>query len=192
MKLNVILPEGINGEVSQHEAIIIAKLAAMQRLSNGKYGGYALEIGTFRGSTTNNIAANFEGKVVTVDLPKHTKSKLDAGPCDIQYYGAEKVFLPDYVGQIQQIWMDSADIELKPGISFAFIDGCHTGQYVVNDFKKVEPNMIDGGYVLFHDYGGVWTEVANAINGTLVLEYPRHILTHVLGTTLLWCTICRL
>ena len=186
MNVNVIYPQGVNGEVGSHESRIIAILAALQR---GR-GGYALEIGTFKGSTTSNIAANYGGKVVTVDLPPGDTAELAADKVDIQYYGAEKHFLPPYDQQIQQVLMDSAKLNLSPGIAFAFIDGCHTEEYVYNDFSKIEPCMIDGGTVLFHDYGS-WAGVTNCINNQLTKRWDKHIWVHHFGTALVQCTICR-
>jgi predicted O-methyltransferase YrrM len=187
MQVHVINPNGVNGEVSCKEARIIAITAARQ---SGK-AGYALEIGTFRGSTTNNIAANFAGKVITVDLPKDEKAQLSADKCDIQYYGAEKFFMPEYEARIKQVFQDSATLNLQPGIDFAFIDGCHSEDYVYNDFTKIEPCMNNGGVVLFHDYG-FWTGVTNCINQRLVPQFEKHLWMHHVGTALMQCIICRI
>jgi predicted O-methyltransferase YrrM len=180
--MNVIYPSGLDGEVTRREAEIIAHFAWQQR---GKYG-IALEIGTFQGSTTENIAANFDGMVLTVDLPLNTVSKLESSPDNDKYHNAPKKFSNP---RIEQILCDSADLKIVDPIAFAFIDGCHTEAYCINDFEKIEPHMIDGGIVLFHDYGkDCWPGVTAGI-AKLMQKYAQHFWSHLTGTSIVCCTV---
>lgn len=46
------------------------------------------------------------------------------------------------------------DMELiGPRLDFVFIDGCHAKPCVMGDFLAVEPLVVPGGLVVFHDFG---------------------------------------
>ncbi len=47
---------------------------------------------------------------------------------------------------------------------FCFIDGSHTPKYVINDFYTVGYNVVPGGAVGFHDYGGDIPHVTETID----------------------------
>lgn len=123
-----------------------------------------IEIGTFNGNTTLNIATNLpaDGEVVTIDLPVEgdTSYALDID-------GADKRNVTDRnrVGiqfqehtskdKIRQVFGDSArlDFESLGGpFDFAFIDGCHDYNYVKSDTDNILKVMRKGGLVMWHDY----------------------------------------
>jgi hypothetical protein len=106
----------------------------------------ALEIGTFDGNTTLNLAANLPegGEVVTIDLPGD-------GP---HLVGAQFKERPE-AARIRQIRCDSAALDvhrLGGPFDLAFIDGCHSYEYVHGDTRRVLEVMRPGGLVLWHDY----------------------------------------
>ena len=183
--MKVIAPHGIDGEVSEKEAEIIARLAWQSR---GKMG-IAVEIGTFQGATTENIAENFDGRVLTVDMPPDDKPKLEFPIDNAKYFNAPKRFAKN--PRIEQIFCDSLDLKIDDRVAFAFIDGCHSEEYVISDFGKIEPHAVHGGLVLFHDYRTeYWAGVVAAIN-KLAAKYPQHLWTYFIGTSLVCCTINR-
>lgn len=123
-----------------------------------------LEIGTFDGNTTLNMAANLpeDGQVVTIDLPvegdtDYALELKDSGlrnVTDRQRVGEQ--FLEDPLkARIQQVYGDSAKVDfdaLGGPFDFAFIDGCHDYEYVKSDTENVLGVMRKGGIVMWHDY----------------------------------------
>ena len=179
--MKVVYPTFTDGEVSRREAEIIAFHA--HRLRNAP--GIALEIGTFKGATTENIAANFLGRVVTVDLPPGATPKLQSDADNAKYFYAPKVHI--HSGRVQQIWCDSAELRVTEPVAFAFIDGCHTYEYCRNDFAKIIPHLIPGGVILFHDYrSGYFPGVDQAIDELTRTRFDL-IWAHFCGTSLVLC-----
>lgn len=124
----------------------------------------ALEIGTFDGNTTLNIAANLEpgGEVVTMDLPveeaapdlamavaEEHRNVTDRGIVGEQFKGT-----PEET-RIRQVFGDSALVDfatLGGPFDFSFIDGCHAYDYVKKDTENVLGVMRPGGLIMWHDY----------------------------------------
>ena len=122
-----------------------------------------IEIGTFNGNTTLNLAANVpeDGRVVTIDLPVDEHVEYDLEVSD----GMRNVTDRRIVGEqfkghplesrIQQVFGDSAKLDfstLGGPFDFAFIDGCHDYNYVVKDTENITKVMRPGGCVMWHDY----------------------------------------
>ena len=122
---------------------------------------HILEIGTFNGNTTLNIAANIpeDGKIITVDLPP-----------DINTNGLPSTYIniPSHqdIGiqfranklnsKIQQVFEDSLNMDWKKlGGPFdcIIIDGCHYYKYVKKDTKNALENLTPEGILIWHDYG---------------------------------------
>lgn len=124
----------------------------------------AIEIGTFNGNTTLNIAHNLPagGKVVTLDLPiegdqsyalkidgEELRNMTDRRIVGEQFKGHEEE------KKIVQVFGDSAKIDfstLGGPFDFAFIDGCHDYAYVKSDTDNVLKVMRSGGIIMWHDY----------------------------------------
>ena len=122
-----------------------------------------LEIGTWDGNTSLNLAANVDATVVTVDLPP------DFVPSSLAYPDV-KVNLTDRgqlgrqlrehpAGQrVRRILGDSAQLDwnqLGPPFDLVFIDGCHDYAYVNSDTKHALTHLQTGGAIVWHDYGMV-------------------------------------
>ncbi len=122
-----------------------------------------LEIGTFDGNTTLNIAANLpdDGQVVTMDLPESDqvdyglaveegmRNVTDRSVLGAQFKGHE------LQPKIRQVFGDTAkaDFDALGGpFDLAFIDGCHDYAYVKSDTDNILRVMRPGGCVLWHDY----------------------------------------
>ena len=125
-----------------------------------------LEIGTYDGNTTLNLAANLsgEGRVTTVDLPQNWDRKFiydvpnnhwnvtDRNRIGIQFQGTT------YQSRIRQVLGDSAGIDwnqLQPPFDLIFIDGCHFRDYVKADTQNALRNIRPGGVIAWHDYGDI-------------------------------------
>jgi predicted O-methyltransferase YrrM len=118
-----------------------------------------LEIGSFRGLTTLNMAMNApQAEIHTLDLPPeadgcatrfktndvniinsrgsyHYENRTEAARV-LQHYGDTALF--DYN-------------EIGPAVDFCLIDAAHSYEYVRNDTAKVLPLMADGSFLLWHD-----------------------------------------
>jgi hypothetical protein len=120
-----------------------------------------LEIGSFKGLTTLNIAMNVpDAEIHTLDLPPNadsTATKFDTNDRTIissrggYYYEGR----PEGA-RIQQHYGDTATFnfaEIGTGVDFCLIDAAHSYQYVRNDTLKVLPLLTDNSLILWHDYG---------------------------------------
>lgn len=133
-----------------------------------------LEIGTFDGGTTLNLAANLPegGEVVTVDLPEEAgKMSLDASGfrdnrSKKETVGRQFRGRPE-AASIRQVFGDSARVQpedLGEPFDLVFIDGCHDRVYVESDSVLAEKVVRPGGTIVWHDYGMIRdvTEVLDA------------------------------
>ena len=123
-----------------------------------------LEIGTFNGNTTLNLANNLadQGQVVTIDLPVEgdTSYALKIDGADLRNMTDRRVVGEQFKGHplernIQQVFGDSAKIDFRKlggPFDFAFIDGCHDYAYVKSDTDNVLQVMRSGGVIMWHDY----------------------------------------
>ncbi len=65
-------------------------------------------------------------------------------------------------------------------VSFAFIDGNHSAEYVSNDFYVVWPKLVAGGVIGFDDYGYDLPPVTDTLNQLMAAEMKaiQRIWTH--------------
>ena len=132
-----------------------------------------LEIGTYKGRTTYNMAKNTPDttKIITID------------PClDVNYFsGSDARYLQkkseigtSFIGtevenKIIQIYEDSTSMECQrqldkvlngEKIDFAFIDGGHTYENIKHDFEElILPRLNKRGVALFDDYNRLYTVI---------------------------------
>lgn len=104
-----------------------------------------LEIGTYDGNTTLNLAVNspFDTLITTVDI-------TDKAQIGSQYRDT------DYSKKIIQIFGDSAKIDwsrMSIPFDIVFIDGCHYCEYVNKDTQNAMRYLKSGGIIVWHDYG---------------------------------------
>lgn len=145
-----------NGEVSLPE---LALLAALARHLEPKR---ILEIGTFWGLTTSNLAAQFGGdvEIVTIDLPKGQRPLLQSDGWNARYYPMATGHLSalERPGgpRIRQVLGDTATLssaDVGAGYDFVFIDGSHALPYVANDTRLALAVASPQAVLLWHDYG---------------------------------------
>jgi len=125
-----------------------------------------LEVGTYRGRTTYNMAKNSpKSKIITVDIA-NIGTKTFSGT-DVDYYQSKQKVGALYKktpvkSRIHQVYADSlsldcqekVDKELKgEKVDFAFIDAGHDYDSVRHNFEElVLPRLKVGGVVVFDDY----------------------------------------
>ncbi len=131
-----------------------------------------LEIGTFDGNTTLQLAANApqNATIFTLDLPDGAnKAEKEIEEADYRYVLSEEKRVRRYIGttyekQIRQLFGDSATFDFgcvtKAGQpDLIFIDGSHSYEYIKNDTERMLKFLAPNGVILWHDYHPYWTGV---------------------------------
>ncbi|PWJ58688.1 methyltransferase family protein [Dyadobacter jejuensis] len=152
------------------------------------------ELGTFLGRTTLNMALNssHDTQIITLDLPANqvdsTEMEIELG--EIRYVkkevSGERFLGHPAQSKITQLYGDSATFDfsdLEHSIDFAFIDGSHAYDYVLNDSQKVLSLMRPGGLILWHDYTN-WAGVRSALNLLYESDPNFKNIKHIGGTSI--------
>jgi hypothetical protein len=185
-KTSIVLPAALSkpGNVSEAELIALARLVAMRRPRS------LLEIGTFDGRTAVTLAANAppDARVMTLDLPPAEASTLPVDRRDLAFINktasGERFAASPYARNIQQVYGDSATYDFRDlRLDFAFIDGSHSYEYARSDSFRVRSMIGPSGVILWHDYGGEWEGVTQALDELAQTKDFRG-LRHIEGTTL--------
>ena len=169
--IETILANAARGDYAVHNAgwrepgtsITIMELNCILMAMREVNAKKVIEVGTFNGNTTLNIAANLpeDGQVVTLDLPvdEHMDYALNIqdglrNVTDRQVVGQQ--FLDSPVsGRVKQVFGDSATLDWNTfggPFDLAFIDGCHDYNYVKSDTDNALKVVRPGGAILWHDY----------------------------------------
>jgi len=186
-------PVAGDGNVTLLELLAIVRLVRMhgpRRL---------MELGTFDGRTTLNLAANSppEAEVFTLDLPRSglhsAQLPLAAGE---KHYIKKDVSGARFQGtdcedKIVQLFGDSAAFDFSPyfqTVDFVFIDASHAYDYVLNDSRVALKLLRQGGgggkkVILWHDYGE-WEGVTRALDELAGKEAGFRGLQQIAGTSL--------
>jgi predicted O-methyltransferase YrrM len=180
-----------NGNLSPYEVLAIASLVKNRGPKR------LLEIGTFDGNTTLQMALNApdDAKIHTIDLP--VDENTAASPIlesDLKFILDEKKRVRKFESssvshKINQHFGDSTQYDFasftKEGpLDLIFIDGGHTYECVKSDTQKSLPILSEQGCILWHDFtphfGGVFQ---------YLLELSRELpLVHIEGTNLVLYT----
>jgi len=188
--IQLVETQKVKGNVRLSELAVLAKAAASV-LPNQQI----IEIGTFDGRTTLNLAINSPSsvQVVTLDLPKDYTPKFpmsigeyklaDKPTSGERYRNCAPLWAKD-AARITQLLGDSATFDWSPyekKAGLVFVDGSHTYENVHNDcdvaFRLVSP----GGMIVWHDYG-VWEEVTRMLDD---FDKTKGLgLRHIRGTSL--------
>lgn len=155
-----------DGNVTLLELLVLARSVAARRPR------LLLELGTFDGRTTLNLAANApeDARVLTLDLPRAEGAALALDARDAKYIdkpapGARFRGTP-WEGRIEQLLGDSASFDFSPWhgrCEWVFVDAAHSYEYVLNDSRLALRLLAPGGVVFWHDYG-VWEGVTLALD----------------------------
>jgi predicted O-methyltransferase YrrM len=140
-----------------------------------------LEIGTFDGNTTLNLAANTDAQVVTVDLPPGARIALlkkgDVPNVRSEQRGTQFQGHP-LASRIRQVFGDSGTMDwssLGEPFDLIYLDGCHTSTYVHSDTQNALRMLTPGGIIVWHDY--TWRSVSKVID-----SYAKHGVRVIQGT----------
>lgn len=183
-------PQKNQGDVNLAELAVLATAAASIIA-----GEEIIEIGTFDGRTTLNLAINAPAHlaVFTLDLPPNTTPKFALAPGEAAFVdkprsGRHFVAPPPQwaapARRITQLFGDSATFDWSPHLgraSLVFVDGSHAADYVLADSDTAFRLIAQQGMIIWHDYG-VWEGVTRVLEQ---IEANRHLgLRHIRGTSL--------
>jgi predicted O-methyltransferase YrrM len=142
-------------------SMTITEISSLCHLIAARRPRKVLEIGSFRGLTTLNLAMNApQAEIHTLDLPPDfdpAKTSFENHDAKIItsrgfYYHAGR----EESARVRQHYGDTATFnyeEIGGGVDFCLIDAAHSYEYVRNDTAKVLPLMADDSLLLWHDYG---------------------------------------
>jgi predicted O-methyltransferase YrrM len=175
-----------DGNIGSFELFIIASIIAERNPLN------ILEIGTFDGNTTLQMALNSQNdaRIHTLDLPDEDPStKNSISNREEKFVYDEKKKKRKFEGtsvhhKIIQHFGDSAEYDFQKFtdrglIDFCFIDGSHTYKYVKSDTEKVFKILSPKGIIFWHDFNPNWPGVYQC----LLDIGKQHSLMHIEGTT---------
>lgn len=182
----------VKGNVRISELAVLAKAAAAVSPNH-----QIIEIGTFDGRTTLNLAINSpsETQIITLDLPKDFtpkfpmnigEYKLANKPISGARYRNCDAAWSAQASRIVQLLGDSATFDWSPychKAGLVFVDGSHTYENVCSDSAIAFRLVAQGGAIIWHDYG-VWEEVTRALDKIEASEKLG--LRHVRGTSLVF------
>lgn len=177
----------VDGNVNLLEMIAIVKMARERDCRR------LMELGTFDGRTTLNLAANTapEAQVFTLDLPPTGKAELPLAANEQHYIKKDASGLryqgTDYEGKIVQLYGDSAKFDFSPyfgTMDLVFVDASHSYEYVLSD-SRVARKLLGpaGGVIFWHDYG-TWIGVTRALEELRAGDPRFQGLRRVTGTAL--------
>lgn len=160
---------GRNLEIEElADLLAIAKCTGAKRI---------LEVGTFDGTTTLNLAANTaaDALVVTLDLPPDWDGELSL-PTPKEFRNAtakrdvgRRFRDTPYEPKIRQVYGDSAKLDWStlPGpFDLIFVDACHHYNYVLSDTQNaLKYAHAQKGLIIWHDYGYV-KDVSDVVDET--------------------------
>jgi len=183
------------GSVTPYERLILNALLRKENPAT------VLEIGTFDGRTTWNMAANTSDAttIYTLDLPKQqldsTHLSIDSGDrrfIDKDVSGRECLGT-EQGRKIRQLFGDTAAFDFSPfhdSIDFVFVDGSHSYDYVKND-SQIAFKLLKGGkgVILWHDYDRMaeWPGCTEALNELYSAGGQYAGLRRVSGTSFVIC-----
>lgn len=142
-------------------SMTITEISSLCHLIAARRPRKILEIGSFQGLTTLNMALNAPASEVhTLDLPQTTDPTTTLFKNNDTSIIGRRGFLyyadrPENA-RVHQHFGDTATFdysEIGGGVDFALIDAAHSYEYVKNDTVKALPLMTDGSIMLWHDYG---------------------------------------
>lgn len=187
-----------HGNVRHDELAILAKCAA-----SIAPGDEIIEIGTFDGRTTLNLAINAPdtARVYTLDLPAEDVpafstmktervfiDKPQSGARFMEYRGPWAECSP----RITQLRGDSARFDWSAHYGKAglvFVDGSHAADYARHDSEEAFRLVAPGGTIVWHDYG-VWKGLTVVLDEIEAARRPG--LKRIRGTSLvIWRNVAQ-
>ena len=164
-------------------SVTLTELAALVAIARYIGAKRILEVGTWDGNTSANLAANTAACVVTIDLPPafnpnreklalSDNRRLNLGP---RAELGRQIYACGVEENVAQIHGDSASIDwstLGGQFDLVFIDGCHDGPYVVSDTENALSVLSEQGVIVWHDYGMI-TSVSEEVDRFVAVHKYR-------------------
>jgi len=179
----IIIPNHNHGS-DRNASLTINDKLAIALLCHVTKPKHVIEIGTFRGETSDLIARNLtNAEIYTLDLPPDFAShacRPDADDLDVLKLRQPGLYIQASYSthsRVYQVYGDSAKFnfeELERTFDLAFIDGAHSYEYVKNDTEKILPLMNPGGWIIWDDYSFSFPEIIEYAN-TLKNQGAIHI-----------------
>jgi Methyltransferase domain len=184
VNLDNFLP--IDGNVSLDELTFISALSRkiQPRL--------VVEIGTFDGNTTLQLALNTPSgtRIFTLDLPVGAEGNAENDPKDEKFIASSRRVYRRFLGsavehKIVQCYGNSLTYDFAEFTRYGkpqliFIDAGHSYECVRNDSEKALAILDRGGTIVWQDYGAVWEDVFRYL-----VELSRKLsMVHIAGTSL--------
>lgn len=171
-RIHLVDPQKHKGNVNLSELALLAKAAALV-----PPGQEIVEIGTFDGRTTLNLALNSAptSSAFTLDLPATTETKFALPEWEREYVGQaipgerfRKCAAPwrEGAAKIVQLLGDSAAYDWSAHYGKAglvFVDGAHSYEYALSDSEVAFRLAAPGAMIIWHDYG-IWEGVSQALD----------------------------
>jgi hypothetical protein len=156
----------VEGWLADEETDLLISATA-QALREHPVSHALVEIGSYCGRSTTAIGMTAkliapEARVIAIDPHDGNVGALDqglhaTGPTLAKFRQAVAAAeIEDVVEAIQQL---SFEVEWNRPISFVLIDGLHDYANVSRDFHHFDRWVVEGGYVLFHDYADFYPGV---------------------------------
>lgn len=122
----------------------IAELVGM--IEGAGISGHALEIGLGKYGGSHILFAMLFGKVVTIDAnEQEVKEFLDREKATLDQRSSI------IIGDSHDAWTSAQAIARAVPVSFLHIDGDHTFEGVMTDYRTYAPNVRKGGIIAIHD-----------------------------------------
>jgi hypothetical protein len=131
--------------------------------------GKGVEVGTFKGSFSNQIMNNWSGTLYMVDVWRPLESGYDDSSNHGRYDGGVYTDAMENIkGFEDRAIMVRATSEIASNmfndnsLDFVYIDANHAYDYVVQDIELWYPKVKKGGFICGHDYLGLdWYDDPN-------------------------------
>ena len=142
-------------------SMTITEISSLCHLVSALRPRKVLEIGSFRGLTTLNIAMNApDAQIHTLDLPPNfdpaATEFANNDPETIKARGSYYYEGREEAARLHQHYGDTATFnyeEIGGGVDLCLIDAAHSYDYVRNDTIRSLALMAPDGLMLWHDYG---------------------------------------
>lgn len=155
-----------DGNVSYFELMAIASIIATHKPK------HLLEIGTFDGNTTVQMALNspLDAVIHTIDLPlENSATTIPSLKNDLKFIHDQDKQIKKYRGverTITQHFGDSTTYDFNEFglIEFCFIDGGHSYECVKSDTEKTLKILAPNGVIVWHDFTPNWPGIYRYLN----------------------------
>jgi hypothetical protein len=124
--------------------------------------GKGVEVGTFKGSFSNQIVNNWSGTLYMVDVWRPLESGYDDSSNHGRYDGGvytdamENIKgFEDRAIMVRATSEIASDMFNDNSLDFVYIDANHAYDYVVQDIELWYPKVKKGGFICGHDYLGL-------------------------------------